>query len=308
MSILDIAKNMSVEHNVTFRVLDAATGQLVKEYSGHNQSTDSMLIGIAHYLKGDGILNQGNSMLGNYIPKYISLGTMGLCNQEEDAYGLPNGIGINMVDSEEKRFTDYMNQHPGYGADGYDPNQNNNRKYLGLGPVFNANSKSPVNCELISDSFPRSPITYRQIIPETDAEFPETIDIVYGAMISTGALKQFREPSKDYIFITEAGLWSQKNYTESNPNGLLAGYRIIPSDEKNHIMKENSELDITSYQAENNRKILKQSILKVKVNQVVQVVWKIQLCSIRPSSISYNYSDIESIPIEYIYSQFKDVL
>lgn len=281
LSVIKAAKNMGIKHNVSFRVLDVTTGKLVREYTGHNQATNSMLIGIAHYLKGDGILNQGSSMLSAFIPKYISLGTMGLINQEQDEEGLPTGLGIGgSDDSEIDRFTAYMRQRPGYGADGYDANHNNSRRFLGLGPVFGTNSNLPVNCELISSTFPRSAITYRQIVPETEAELPETIDVIFSAMISTGALRQFREPGKDYIFITEAGLWSQKSYSESNPNGFLAGYRIVPPDKKNWIMQENPEKGVTAEQAVINRKILKQHILKVNKNQVVQVIWKIQIRSV----------------------------
>ena len=51
----------------------------------------------------------------------------------------------------------------------------------------------------------------------------ERPDIVFSSLISTGALKQFREPGKNYIFISEVGLWSyQKNEIEAptpeNPN------------------------------------------------------------------------------------------
>lgn len=260
---------MSIEHNVSFRVLDAATGKLVREYTGHNQATNSMLIGIAHYLKGDGVLNQGTSMLSAFVPQYISLGTMGLINQDEDNEGLPAGLGVGTVaDSEEKRLTAYMYQKPGYGADGYDANQNNNRHYLGLGPVFGTINDKSVNCELISKTFPRAPITYRQIVTETESELPETVDVIFSAMISTGALKQFREDGKDYIFITEAGLWSQPYYNSSGNNGLLAGYRIVPPD------KENWDMTISE-----NRRILKQNVIKVNKNQVVQIIWKIQIGS-----------------------------
>ena len=60
-------------------------------------------------------------------------------------------------------------------------------------PVF-ANRPDPtktINCELISPSFPRAQISYRDIIPETEAEFPETVDVIYSAMVSVGALNQF---------------------------------------------------------------------------------------------------------------------
>lgn len=285
LSIMQISKHLGIQHNVMFRVIDLATNKVVSEHVGHNQATDSMLSGIAHYLKGDGVLNQGASMLSNYVPKYISLGTMGLINQDEDEEGLPAGIGVTTTGdngvllSESERFTAYMQEVPGYGADGYDENLNNNRMYAGLGPMFpnrdTATSDNPmtVRCELISNTYPRSPITYRQILPETEAELPETIDIVYSAMVSTGALAQFRETidgkKRDYVFITEAGLWSRPDWVDSSNNGLLAGYRIVPPDAMHW--------DMTVPQ---NRDILKHQILKVRTNQVVQVIWKLQLGAI----------------------------
>ena len=302
MSILESVKSMGIQHNVTIRVLDAFTHKVISEHIGHNQATNTLLTGIAHYLKGDGILNQGSYMLGNYIPRYISLGTMGLYSQECDEQGLPIGIGPSGDISEEERFEIYMKQTPGYGADGYDFNKNNGRNTLGLGPVY---SGSNIGCELISKSFPRAEISYREVIPEIKAELPETIDVVYSAMISTGALAQFRdkvETTNDYdgsnfnesctcgcekcmhsnnlnisnkkkqdvgyIFITEAGLWSRSDWTNSRSNGLLAGYRIIPPDEKNWDMTKPE-----------NRELLKRQIIKVNRNQVVQVIWKIQLIS-----------------------------
>lgn len=290
------SKNLGVKYNVTFRIFDEPTGQLVSEYIGHNQATNSMLTGIAHYLKGDGILNQAKYMLSRHIPRYISLGTMGLINQDEEIIavsdqgevkyintGLPAGVGDRLYEndgitirSEADRFQSYIDTMPGYGADGYDSNRNNNRKYMGLGPMFanraSANTENPktVDCELISETFPRAAISYRELVPETHAEIPETIDIIYSAMISTGALAQFRESDKDYVFITEAGLWSDDQWTNSASNGLLAGYRIVPPDEKNWDMKQ-----------EANRELLKRNILKVRKNQVVQVIWKIQLGSHR---------------------------
>lgn len=291
------SKDLGVKYNVTFKVLDAATGELVSEHIGHNQATNSMLTGIAHYLKGDGILNQATHMLSRHIPRYISLGTMGLFSQDEEIVaeigddgkiqyvntGLPAGIGDKQyeddgttVRSETRRFTSYIDTMPGYGADGYDSNRNNNRSKLGLGPVFanrsSANTENPktVECELISDTFPRASITYRELVPECNAEIAETVDIIYSAMISTGALAQFREPDKDYVFITEAGLWSNDVWTDTASNGLLAGYRIAPPDEKNWDMTVAA-----------NRELLKRNIIKVKKNQVVQVIWKIQLGSHR---------------------------
>lgn len=358
-SILDIAKHMSIRHNVTFNVYDEITGKLIQHHEGHNAPTNSILTGIAHYLTGDGVFNQAYDMLSNWVPKYISLGTMGLTSQDADASGLPIGVGGNYPATTEEEeianFNDYLSKCPGYGADGYDPNENNHRSWAGLGPVFvdrpfnglypeifygtgsqktfivlytikqdpeqkyitvtvNGEDKTShisaisghsvtldyapelnalinityltsesymyktINCELISDTFPRMPISYRSIIPESEAELPRTIDVVFSAMVSTGALKEFRESGKDYIFITEAGLWSQRDWPrlsdgypdyESGGNGLLAGYRIGPTDE--------SMQDMTNPE---NREALKAQIIRVGYNQVVQIIWKIQLGSI----------------------------
>ena len=274
MNIADISKNMGVTQNVSFRVIDRTTGQIVSEHTGHNQATNTMLLGIAHYLKGDGVLNQASSMLSDYVPKYISLGTMGLLNQDEDENGLPTGIGETEKDEretdeeyEERRYDDYKKQQPGYGADGYDPSENNGRSQLGLGAVY-PGAGVPVKCELISTTFPRSKISYRQIIPETDSERSETIDIVYSAMISTGALAQFRGDS-DHIFITEAGLWATPDWRNSTSNGLLAGYRMMPTDTEKWDMTDSA-----------NRKLVQESVLRVGINQVVQVIWKLQIGSI----------------------------
>lgn len=263
-------KNIGLRHNVTFNVIDQMTGKIVQSHVGHNAATNSMLLGMAHYLIGDGVLNQGYHMLNAYVPKYISLGTMGLYNQDEDAEGLPAGIGVGEGD-EITNFTAYMSQRPGYGADGYDANENNNRPYMGIGPTF-VNRPNPTytaNCELISDTFPRMQITYRDIVPEYESEIPKTVDVVFSAIISTGALAQFREEGKDYIFITEAGLWSTPTWTNSGENGLLAAYRLVPSNEDNWNMS-----------IPENRNIVKQNILRVGINQIVQVVWKLQLGSI----------------------------
>lgn len=266
--VLSAAKNLGCVYNITARVYDRGTGRLVSEHIGHNQATCSMMLGIAHYLQGDGILNQAPGMLSKNIPMYMSLGTMGLISQTADADGLPTGIGIydDPEKTEEEQFVGYMEQLPGFGADGYDANENNDRPYFGLGPMYE--SGDAVNCELISSKFVRTPITYRAILPEAQAELPETIDIVFSAMISTGALAQFRNGS-DHVFITELGLWSNKQWSDSVENGLLAGYRIIPSSSENWDMTVQS-----------NRDILKRSILRVGKNQVVQVIWKIQLGSI----------------------------
>ena len=268
--ISDIAKNLSIKHNVTFRVIDKGTNQVVKEYKGHNQATNTMLTGVGHFLAGDAQFNQGSAMMGYFLPKYISLGTMGLINQDEDNNHLPAGVsgaGLSETADEAERYTAYMEQPPGYGADGYPGGNNNNRPALGLGPKFSGES---IGCELISESFPRAKITHREVIAETNAETPETVDVVLSAMISTGALAQFRGDN-GYVFITEAGLWSQPKYS-ANGTSLLAGYRIKPPDEDNWDMTD-----------ANNRRILQENIIRVGINQVVQVVWKIQIGSISQS-------------------------
>lgn len=269
--INNIAKQLGMEHNVSIRVIDQRTGKCVQQHVGHNSATNSMITGIAHYLVGDGILNQGVHMLNECIPRYISLGTMGLHSQDSDENGLPTGIGDSDLGNEELNFISYMEHCPSFGADGYDLNDNNSRRYAGIGPMFpdRPDSTKTIDCELISASFPRSLITFRDIVPETQSELKHTIDVVFSAMISTGGLRQFREEGKDYIYITEAGLWSRKTWesTQTNgDNGLLAGYRIIPPDSDNWDMKVPA-----------NRQILKENIIRVGINQVVQIVWKIQL-------------------------------
>lgn len=270
LNIPNIAKRISAENNICIRVLDSRSGIVLSEHHGHNSATNSMLLGIAHYLKGDGVFNQGHEMLSTFVPRYISLGTMGLINQDADSEGLPLGIGVSETKNpgetdeeyEIRRFKEYMDQVPGYGADGYNSAQNNGRLYFGLGPMFN---ETAVKCELISATFGRSPITYRTILPEVQSELPETVDIIFSAMVSTGALAQFRGDN-DYVFITETGMWSKPNWENSSQNGLLAGYRIVPPNSDNYDMELAS-----------NRLILKQNILRVGKNQVVQIIWKIQL-------------------------------
>lgn len=302
-------KHLGITHNVTFLVRDKTTGEIVSRHEGHNAATNSMLTGIGYYLAGEGILNQGWHMLRMFVPRYISLGTMGLLNQDEDENGLPSGIGVNEGD-EETRFVEYMLQCPGFGADGYDAYENNDRAQFGLGrPFATTNDEGetvsiqiPVDCELISPTYPRALISYREVVPETEAELPETIDVVFSAMVSTGALAQFREPGKDYIFITEAGLWSEREWSDSGANGLLAGYRIAPTNQENWYMAADKVPDglakeylrkhgnssptdtqiaaIKPTIAQENRNLLKQNILRVGINQVVQIIWKVQLGSV----------------------------
>ena len=264
--IVKAAKRMSIQHNVLLNVIDVPSRTIVASHTGHNAATNGMLTGIGHYLTGDGILNQGWHLLGSYVPKFISLGTMGLMNQDSDEDGYPAGIGV--VDgTEAERFKDYLLQCPGYGADGYDVNLNNNRKHLGLGPMFpDRESQDTVNCELISPTYIRTAISYRDIVPETESEIPQTIDVIFSALVPVGNLAKFRPEGHNYLYITEAGLWSRKDWVDGGDNGLLAGYRIAPPNEENWDMSKPE-----------NRLILKKNILRVGVNQVVQVIWKIQL-------------------------------
>lgn len=330
---LDILKRLDVKQNVTIRIIDEPTGKVVQEHIGHNAATNSLLTGIAHYLMGDGVLNQAKDTLSMWVPQYMSLGTMGLTSQDADDNGLPIGVGYTPVapDSateEEKelnaqlRFEEYINQAPGFGADGYDANDNNNREWFGLGYpysdkpnmlsqdfydagqdeyvlskdlisgdkdsiisvtvypdgiinqdlhntsitrivlsvedydvslndnneyvvtitngtsysgrlaiIYMVDSGEAVNCELITTDVLRSKITYRNIIPEVQSEIPNTLDVIYSAFVSTGALRDYRG-GNSYIYITEAGLWSKPYYNNSGDNGLLAAYRIMPTDDE----------------------------------------------------------------------------
>ena len=353
---LDIIKRLDVKQNVTIRVIDEPTGKVVQEHVGHNAATNSLLTGIAHYLMGDGVLKQGTDTLMMWVPQYISLGTMGLTSQESETitvegneFIVPSALGYTpgapeSATPEEKelnarlRFSEYINQSPGFGADGYDNNANNNREWFGLGypyslkpdalkqdfydwdgqevtfeltetPLavisataypggiidqdtnntsvvrkvistdsysvegasihFDANSEigagcrlaviytyesgAAANCELITAKLDsdgtivpltrRSQITYRDLVPEIQSEVPNTLDVIYSAFVSTGALKDYRSDN-DYIYITEAGLWSKPTFNDSGDNGLLAGYRIMPSDDAVDIL--GTEKQITS--------------------------------------------------------------
>ena len=166
-TVKEASRRMSIEHNVTFNVIDAASGDIVFTHEGHNAATNSLLLGIGHYLVGDGIYNQAYDMLSKYVPRYLSLGTMGLINQNQDDSGLPSGLG-SIYDTEESseidRLCHYIGECPGFGADGYDANVNNGRPYLGLGPEYSKREfENAVYCELISDRFPRVPISFREI-------------------------------------------------------------------------------------------------------------------------------------------------
>lgn len=279
MGVVQISKNLGLLHNVAFRVIDEPTGKVVQEHVGHNAATDSLLRGIGYYLVGNGVNNQASAMLARYVPNYISLGTMGLYSQSADSDGLPTGIGLSPNLSEEENYVQYSIQCPAYGSDGYDtsPDLLNHRSVLGLGNKFNPKTGA-INCELVSDNYLRFPISFKEVISEAEAEQPHTVDVVYSAMISTGALAHFRG-NNDHIFISEAGLWSTRHWADASvnssgtvgspENGLLAGYRIMPPDEVNWDMHIPS-----------NRELLRRSILSVGVNQVVQVVWKIQIGSL----------------------------
>jgi len=263
--VLEIAKSLGVRYNVSIRVIDEPTGRIVSEHVGHNAATNTLLTGIGHFLMGEGSVT-GGELVREWVPQFISLGTMGMNSQEEDEEGLPAGIGT-IQGTEEEKFVDYLLHTPGYGSDGYDPSLMNGREYAGLGPAYaDRKSESTVECELISESYPRARITYREVVPEYQSEYPKTIDVVFSAMISTGALAQFREPGKDYIFVSEVGLWSAPTWKGTGDNGLLAGYRICPPDEDNWDMSK-----------EDNRRILKENIIKIGTNQIAQVIWKIQL-------------------------------
>lgn len=330
-NIIQIGKNLGITHNVSFQVINPVTNEVVSSHEGHNVATHSMLLGIGHYLAGEGVFGQGNITLTDYVPKFLSLGTMGLINHDCDEKGLPTGIGVSITDSEEKRFCDYMEQVPGFGADGYKRSgstrdMNNGRLYYGLGPMYKDrldglairgeetlvtkdcgcatcdkkcddcpkavekvetkywdDTRPAVQCELISNKYPRVPISMRRVMLEEESEVPETIDVIFSGLISTGALASFRDPWRDYMFVTEAGMWTRKSWPQQQlpngkvvtnydvgENGLLAAYRIAPPDENNWDMTIPS-----------NRDILKQNILRVGRNQVVQVIWKVQLGSVK---------------------------
>ena len=114
-----------------------------------------------------------------------------------------------------------------------------------LAIIYTCKSADAANCELIKSKLDeynnivpvtlRSKITYRDLVPEVNSEVPNTLDVIYSAMVSTGALSEYRGDN-DYIYITEAGLWSKPSFNDSGDNGLLAGYRIVPSDDEVNIL------------------------------------------------------------------------
>ncbi len=372
---MEASKRFQIKHNVTLRVIDKCTGKLISERKGHNAATNTLIEGVGHYLAGEGVLRQGYAMLSDYIPKYISLGTMGLYNQDEDSQGLPiNLCGKNYTGDSVVDFTNYMLERPGYGADGYSSAYNNNRPYMGLGPAFTSYSTGksyyqgdvtyykgkayvavedmivdpdngyfnswdinkwrladtqPTCNELISPTYPRQDISFRDVVPEYEAELPKTVDVIFSAMIPTGALDEFRDSSKDYIFITEAGLWAEKEYQSDDvgTNGLVAGYRLVPPNSKNWYMNpadvptilalqylvEQGITDPTDVQIEEaqeilaaqNRKILQEQILRVERDQVVQVVWKIQIGNLEIEDVDMSSGDVED-KIEDLYRLVAD--
>ena len=170
MNNITARRNIGLVHNVTLRVIDERTGKVVASHSGHNNATNSMLTGIGYYLTGQGVLNQGSALLSQFIPKYISLGTMGLMSQNTVQFNGYNSPDIGVISYRKSgsttqyityaelsssdreyldvtssssrlteqhvqilRYRDYMDQCPGFGADGYDVNSNNGRTLMGLG-------------------------------------------------------------------------------------------------------------------------------------------------------------------------------
>lgn len=329
MSGFNICKPIPIEHNVYIRVVDQATGQVVSQHTGHNTATFTMLEGIARYLRGDGALTQ-TPILKRFLPSYMSVGTMGVVDPHPNADEVPTQIGTSKynigdtitnandlhligkdsaytIQSSDTDIIDifcmqnYVETVPGFGADG-SSHSNNTRQQAGLGAKVNPDLVTayfagttdtyPVG-ELTSDSFRRSAITYRNI-EDAGAEVPDTIDVIYGCMISTNMLKQFMG-GQDYIYLTEVGLWSRPDYIDNVVgNGLLAAYRITPMSEYKTAMGPGdvTQADIDEYAEEHgvspssvttddvataNRAELKKQILRVNANQVVQVIWKLQL-------------------------------
>ena len=353
---MDVSKNLRIEHNVTLRVLDKSTMKLVREVQGHNSATNTLIEGIGHYLAGASVLRQGFMRLSKYVPQYISLGTMGLHDQEEDEDGLPTGLsGHEYTGNEAEDLENYIYERPGYGSDGYNQNYNNKRPYFGLGPAYTSFSPTqsyrkddvvyynglayvatedmfidpdsgrynywnsdlwvqaplslqPTCWELITPSYPRTEISFRDVVPESESEIPETVDVIFSAMIPTDNFAQFRSNDKDYIFITEAGLWSARDLdgstgSSSASNNLVAGYRLMPGDPLHQFMNPDTIPDEAAveylYQqgvenptstqilqakedlASENQQLLKEQILRVERDQVVQVIWKMQLGNLR---------------------------
>jgi hypothetical protein len=173
-------------------------------------------------------------------------------------------------------------------------------------------SPLPLECELVTHQHNRVPIIARRAfypLSRTDgmntAEAVRSIDVVYTALISLGALKAFRG-NRDYIFITECGLWANRWNGDKYPTSdqipaslrgkfkasadMLAGYRIFPAgwtpqDLTDNLVDihniTNQPVTITPAQRYQRRmRQLQRSILRVGRGQVVQVEWKVQLLAL----------------------------
>jgi hypothetical protein len=169
----------------------------------------------------------------------------------------------------------------------------------------------PLECELVTHQFNRAKIQARRAfypLSRTDgmntAETIRSIDVVYTALISLGALQAFRG-NNDYIFITECGLWGNRWNGEKYPNSslippllrnrykapadMLAGYRAFPAEWSPQDLTDNmwdtsfagNQVLVTAAQRYRRRmRQLQRSIPRVGKGQVVQVEWKIQLLAL----------------------------
>lgn len=99
-------KTATAINNVTIKVIDEATGRVDQVHKGQNSVTTTLLEGIAHYLQGYGFDNVGG-LLKNYLPQYISLGTMGLNGVGEDSEG--NAIQLAQMWEEDNEPVDDIN-------------------------------------------------------------------------------------------------------------------------------------------------------------------------------------------------------
>lgn len=273
----EIKQMLSSGSNVLLSVIDSRSGNVLRTHAGHNAATNTFIYSCAQRFISDNT---------EWAPRYISLGTMGLLNQQQTDNHTPSGIGTYLDTSDTDvvaRYKHYIDQRPGYGADGYNSSMNNDRQYIGLGPSYTG---SAINCELVADVssatlnfvHKRSPIISVRVVPEYESSSSESVDVYLTAMISDSALKTMMG-DLDYIFITECGLWSTDKVvsasgdyapSDSFTNGLLAAYRIMPP-------------GITSSDMDNaeSRTLLENEILRVEQGQIVQVVWKI---TFRPNS------------------------
>lgn len=322
MYISEVNKSFGIQNNVIFRVVDVESRQIVQQVEGHNSSTLSLLSGIGQFLSGS-----TSSLLSDFIPQYMSLGTMGLMGQASDDSGLP--IGLGRLDDEGypvdesgtrldpdsveykqvvQNYIDYIRQAPGFGADGTDANNNNDRPFFGLGLNFDNSeilTDKSEGFELILHDSLRTPILHREFVEDPESELPNTVDVIYSSLISVGQLAEFRQDN-NYIFISEAGLWSRSTYKGEGMNGLLAGYRIAPVDSDSMKMGPSGDDDDTEDTPEyaQNRKNLQKMILRVGVNQVVQIIWKLQIGSIE--DLSSQKSEYDEISWYWNYPPEKD--